>query len=73
MVFKEKPMVALSTCDAEYLVGALFACQVVWLMNLVHELKFKVSKPVRLMIDNKSGISLAKNPVLHGRSRNIGT
>lgn len=42
-------------------------------MNLLQELKFKVSKPVRLMIDNKSGISLSKNLVTHGRSKHIDT
>lgn len=42
-------------------------------MNLLQELKFKVSKPVKLMIDNKSTISLAKNPMLHGRSKHIDT
>ena len=66
-------MVALSTCEAEYIVGALTACQAVWLMNLLQDLKIKVSKPVKLMIDNKSAISLAKNPVLHERSKHIDT
>lgn len=42
-------------------------------MNLLQELKFKVSKPVRLMIDNTSTISLAKNSVLHGKSKHINT
>lgn len=42
-------------------------------MNLLQKLKFKVSKLVRLMIDNKSYISLAKNPVFHGRSKKINT
>lgn len=66
-------MVALSTCEAEYIFGALSAYQPVWIMNLLQELKFKVSKPIRLMIDNKSAITLAKNPVMHGRSRHIDT
>ncbi|XP_050908473.1 uncharacterized protein LOC127122125 [Lathyrus oleraceus] len=37
------------------------------------DLKIKVRKPVKLMIDNKSAISLAKNPVIHGRSKHIDT
>lgn len=68
---KKQPMVALSTYEAEYIVGALSAYQAVWLMNLLQELKLKVNKLVRLMIDNKFFISLAKNPVLHGRSKQI--
>ncbi|XP_050890341.1 uncharacterized protein LOC127095737 [Lathyrus oleraceus] len=35
------------------------------------DLKIKVNKPVKLMIDNKSAISLVKNSVLHGRSKHI--
>lgn len=66
-------MVALPTREVEYVVGGLSTCQVVWLLNLLQELKFMVSKPVRLMIDNKSIISLPKNPVLHGRSKHIDT
>ena len=42
-------------------------------MNLLQDLKIKVSKHVRLMIDNKSAISLAKNLVLHGRRKHIDT
>ena len=60
---------ALSTCEAEYIAGAVAACQVVWLLNLLHDLKVKVEEPLKLMIDNKSAIDLAKNPVLHGRSK----
>ncbi|XP_050876060.1 uncharacterized protein LOC127079728 [Lathyrus oleraceus] len=37
------------------------------------DLKIKVSKSVKLIIDNKSAISLVKNPVLHGRSKHIDT
>lgn len=33
--------------------------------------KFKLSKLVRLMIDNKPAISLVKNPVMHERSKHI--
>lgn len=43
------------------------------MMNLLQELKFKVSKLVRLMIDNKFFLSLAKNPMLDGRNKHIDT
>lgn len=70
---KKQPLVSPLTCEEEYIIGVLSVCLVVWIMNLLQELKFKVSKPVRLMIDNKSTISLAKNPVLHERSKHIYT
>ena len=34
-------------------------------------MEVKVKKPPVLQIDNKSAINLAKNPVLHGRSKHI--
>ena len=64
---------ALSTCEAEYIAGAVTACQAVWILNLLQDLKIKVNKPLKLMIDNKSAINLARNPVLHGRSKHIET
>lgn len=42
-------------------------------MNLLQDLKIKVNKPMKLMIDNKSVINLAKNPMLHRRSKYIET
>ena len=70
---KKQPVVALSTCEAEYIAGAVTACQAVWILNLLQDLKIKVNKPLKLMIDNKSAINLARNPVLHGRSKHIET
>lgn len=66
-------VVALSTCEEEYIDNALSACQNIWLINLLQEMKFKVSKSIRLMIDNKSSISIAKNPMMYGRSKHIDT
>ena len=70
---KKQPVVALSTYEAEYIVGALTACQVVWILNLLQDLKIEVNKLLKLMIDNKFAINLAKNSVLHGRSKYIET
>lgn len=47
------------------------ACQAVWLENVLKEMEIEVSRPIALFIDNKSAISLARNPVLHGRSKHI--
>lgn len=57
---------ALSSCEAKYIAGALGACQGVWLSRLIAQ-KF------RLLIDNQSAIELAKNPVFHDRSKHIDT
>lgn len=38
---------------------------------MLEKMKVKVKKSRVLQIDNKSTISLTKNPVLHGRSKHI--
>lgn len=60
---------ALSSCEAEYIA----AYQALWLDSLLNELKIAHQKPVQLKVDNKSSISLAKNHVLHDRSKYIET
>jgi hypothetical protein len=64
-------VVALSSCEAEYIAVAIAACQGVWLACLLSELKdTDVEVPV-LRVDNKSTISLIRNPVHHDRSKHI--
>ncbi|XP_040869458.1 secreted RxLR effector protein 161-like [Glycine max] len=63
---RKQDVVALSTSEAEYVAASLGACQAVWMMNLLEELKLRERKPVCLLIDNKSTINLAKHPTLHG-------
>ena len=63
--------VALSTCEAEYVAAATAMCQVVWLRRLLGELTGVEAHPLALMVDNQSVIALAKNPVLHDRSKHI--
>ncbi|PNY02829.1 copia protein [Trifolium pratense] len=70
---KKQNIVALSSCEAEYVAAAQAACQAVWLESLLEELKINYVKPIRLNFDNKSAISFAKNPIAHGRSKHIET
>jgi hypothetical protein len=63
--------VALSTCEAEYVTATTVACQAVWLRRLLGELTDEEAHPPALMVDNQTAIALAKNPVLHDRSKHI--
>ncbi|MCI94473.1 retrovirus-related Pol polyprotein from transposon TNT 1-94, partial [Trifolium medium] len=44
-----------------------------WLDSVMKELSCEPVKPLALRIDNKSAISLANNPISHGRSKHIDT
>jgi hypothetical protein len=47
------------------------SCQAVWLKNILKGMEIKVNRPITLFTYNKSAISLARNPVLHGRRKHI--
>jgi hypothetical protein len=69
----KQKVVALSSCEAEYIAASAAACQGVWLACLMGELlDMEVSAPL-LMVDNKAAISLIKKHVLHDRSKHIET
>ncbi|PNX70374.1 cationic amino acid transporter 1-like protein, partial [Trifolium pratense] len=68
---RKEPVVALSTCEAEYIAASLSACQGVWLSNLIIEISNVECSSVTLKVDNLSAINLAKNSVAHGRSKHI--
>jgi anthranilate/para-aminobenzoate synthase component I len=70
---KKQSIVALSTCEAEYIVAASCVCHAIWLRKLMEDLQQKQSKATRIFVDNKSAIALAKNPVHHERSKHIDT
>ena len=64
-------MVALSSCEAEYIAATTVACQGIWLLRLLADLTGVEEAPATLKVDNKSAISLCKNPVYHDRSKHI--
>ena len=67
----KQKVVALSTCEAEYVAAATAACQAMWLRRLLSKLTDVEAHPPALMVDNRPAIALAKNPVLHDRSKHI--
>jgi hypothetical protein len=54
-------VVALSSCEAEYIAGTTAACQGVWLAQLLSELKSEQRTAFVLKIDSQSAIALSKN------------
>ena len=68
---KKQDVVVLSSCEAEYIAATFGASQAQWLQMLLHELKVKCESAMRLKVDNKSGIDLAKHPIAHGRNKHI--
>ncbi|KAG6385237.1 hypothetical protein SASPL_154067 [Salvia splendens] len=66
---KKQPIVTLSTCEAEYMAATFSVCHAVWLRSLLTELGWSQNEPTTIFVDNKSAITLSKNPVFHNRSK----
>ncbi|KAK1643694.1 hypothetical protein QYE76_061499 [Lolium multiflorum] len=70
---QKQRVVALSSCESEYIAAATMACQGVWLGRLLGDLLGSAPLVADLLVDNKSAIQLCKNPVYHDRSKHIDT
>jgi len=68
---KIQTTVALSTTEAEYMALSETTKEVIWLRQLLSDLGYQQQSPTTLYVDNQSTISLAKNPVMHARTKHI--
>ncbi|KAD5317971.1 hypothetical protein E3N88_17917 [Mikania micrantha] len=72
-VQQKQSIVALSSCEAEFMAATAAACQAIWLKGMLEELSGQTLNGIKLLVDNKSAIELMKNPVFHGGSNHIDT
>jgi hypothetical protein len=64
-------VVALSSCEAEYIAVTTTTTQAIWMAQLLGELLGREPKVVELKVDNKSALALARNLVFHERIKHI--
>jgi hypothetical protein len=64
-------VVVQSSCEAEYIAASTGACQAIWLARLLSEIKDAGARVHMLKIDNKSVISLIRNPIHRDRLNHI--
>ncbi|KAK3133143.1 hypothetical protein QOZ80_6AG0532910 [Eleusine coracana subsp. coracana] len=67
----KQPVVAMSSCEAEYIAASTASTQALWLARLLGDLLGRDTEAVELRVDSMSALALAKNPVFHERSRHI--
>ena len=70
---QKQSIVALSSCEAEYIAATSATCQAVWMSRLLGELMRNEVMKATLLVDNQSAITLSKNPVHHNRAKLIDT
>jgi hypothetical protein len=66
-------IVAMSSCEAEYVAAGTTSCQAIWLARLLSEILSKEIERTILNVDNKSALSIIRNPVLNEHSQHIDT
>jgi hypothetical protein len=60
---QKQKVVALSTCEAEYMAASIASCQGIWLARLLGDIRNTTVDGVELKLDNQSALALMKNPV----------
>lgn len=68
---KKQSVVARSSAEAEFRAMALGICELLWMKQILEDLKIQCEGPMKLFCNNKSTISVAHNPVQHDRTKHI--
>jgi hypothetical protein len=67
----KQQVVALSSCEAEYIAASTASTQALWLVRLLRDLLGRDTGAVELRVNNKSTPALAKNPIFYEQSKHI--
>jgi hypothetical protein len=67
----KQQVVAMSSCEAEYIMASTASTQALWLARLLGNLLRRDVEAVELRVDSQSALALAKNLVFHERSKQI--
>jgi hypothetical protein len=70
---KKKPIVSISSIEAEHVAATTKACHAVWLKRLLMDFGYTTKEPILIFFDNKSAIFLSKNSVFHQKRKHIDT
>ncbi|KAG7544681.1 Retrotransposon Copia-like N-terminal [Arabidopsis suecica] len=68
---KKQHIVSRSSTESEYRGMALATCELLWLTQLLKDLKIPIKTAAKMFCDNKSAIHIANNPVFHERTKHI--
>jgi len=68
---KKQQVVARSSAEAKFRALSHGMCEGIWLQRMLKELNLSLDSPIKILCDNKVAISIAKNPVQHGRTKHV--
>lgn len=68
---KKQDTTAQSTAEPEYISAAAAVNQAIWLRKVMLDLRQIQEEPTVIFCDNQSAVAMAKNPILHGKTKHI--
>ncbi|TYK29397.1 Retrovirus-related Pol polyprotein from transposon TNT 1-94 [Cucumis melo var. makuwa] len=68
---KKQNVVSCSSAKSEYRAMAQSVCEIVWIHQLLSEIGFSITVPVKLWCDNQVALHIASNPVFHEQTKHI--
>jgi hypothetical protein len=68
---KQQAVVALSSCEAEYLASTHCARDILWFRNLFAELGYPQIQPTTLFCDNQGTVACTHDPHAHSKMKHI--
>ncbi|GJW96531.1 ribonuclease H-like domain-containing protein [Tanacetum coccineum] len=68
---KKQPTISRSLAEAEYRCLAATTCKIIWLCNILGDLKVSMLLPVKIFCDSNSAIQIACNHVFHEKTKHF--
>ena len=68
---RKQEVVAQSTAEAEYIAAVAAVNQALWLRKLLTDLDMKQKVSTKVFVDNQATISIANDPVFHGKTKHF--
>ena len=68
---KKQEVVAQSTAEVEYVATAAAVNQAIWIRKLMKDLHIEQQEGTQIFVDNQAAISIANNPVFHGKTKHL--
>lgn len=70
---KKQVTIALSICEAEYMIATMATQECIWLKTLIQKMVPTFNYLIPIKCDNESAIKFARNPIFHARTKHIKT